>query len=986
MSEDRWHRIEELFHQCATLPLDKRNRFLADACGDDTDLQRELESLLAQDDSHNNPIGRAVEEAVKQVSPEPTGSVTAIELTAGLEFGHYRIVEHLGTGGMGSVYKAADMTLVREVALKLLRPELLEDDDALARFEREARMLASLNHPHIASIYGFEEHNSHRFIAMEYVPGSTLGDRLRRGRLSIRDAMLTGKQIAEALEAAHAKSIIHRDLKPANIKLTEDGNVKVLDFGLARAIERPVPSVGEGTTTATELTGSMVVIGTAAYMSPEQASGRVLDRRTDIWSFGCVLYEALTARHAFIGSSITEILAAILEREPDWTALPGGIPAGLELLLRRCLRKDANSRLRDIGDARIELDELLTTPAQPDAVRGKPAAMTRRTAISALSGAVAGAAATGVFAISRYHGTVPRRLTQFAVMAPENRAFVPSFNRRVAISPDSMHIAFNAVGSVPGADVVHLRPLADLEPHRVKEIASGGAPFFSPDGRWLGIFGGGGTGALAGKPILQKLALSGGAPVNICSYDAPAGASWADGDTIYFVSEMPGGLLGVPAAGGQPKEAAKIDFTKGERQHKFPCALPRGKAVLFTSTTADTATFDDARIEAISPETGERKTVLEGGTHPRYSSGYLLYGRDGKILAVRFDAERLEVHGQPLTALEGVQMSRNTGAVNFDVSSSGDLAYISGICDGGARTLVWVDRNGHTEPVSLAPKSYLHPRLSPDDRRLAIEVEGPSHDLYIYDFDRGVFANITTDGVSHWPVWSPDGKQLAYRSGEMVHWRIWRVPADRSAAPQQVPATGVTQNAESWSPDGLTIAYTGAGPGVPPSIMVVHLHGSNQAVTVDRQKAPEGSPKFSPDGRWLAYCSNESGKPQVYVQSFPGPGPKIQVSNDGGTDPVWKRQGGELYYRNGDSMMAVVVATAAKFEAGRPQELWKGRFSHGMSSSCGPPGTTSSNYDVTADGKRFLMIKDDDQDRAASKQIVVVLGWAGELERMAARV
>jgi Tol biopolymer transport system component len=388
---------------------------------------------------------------------------------------------------------------------------------------------------------------------------------------------------------------------------------------------------------------------------------------------------------------------------------------------------------------------------------------------------------------------------------------------------------------------------------------------------------------------------------------------------------------------------------------------------------------------AFSPRTGQKKILLEGGTYPRYSSGHLIYSHDSKILAVRFDPDRLRLEGQPFTVLEGLQMSRNTGVANFDVSANGDLVYIPGNCEGGARTLVWVDRNGNAEPLPLAPKSYLHPRLSPDERRLAIEVEGANHDLYVYDFDRGVLANVTTDGVSHWPVWSPDGTQLSYRSGPFGRAVMWQVPADRSRAPRQVPATGVVQSAESWSPDGRTIVYTATNPGSPPSIMAAHLDASREAAIVDQQKGPEGSPKFSPDGRWLAYCSMESGKPQAYVQAFPGPGPKIQISTDGGTDPVWKRTGGELYYRNGDSMMVVNVSTAPSFTAGRPRELWRGHYSHGMSTSCDPPGATSSNYDVTADGKRFLMVKDDDQDRTASKRVVVVLGWARELSRMAVK-
>jgi dipeptidyl aminopeptidase/acylaminoacyl peptidase len=368
--------------------------------------------------------------------------------------------------------------------------------------------------------------------------------------------------------------------------------------------------------------------------------------------------------------------------------------------------------------------------------------------------------------------------------------------------------------------------------------------------------------------MIQKIALSGGAPVNICPHDAFCGGTWADDDTIYFVDENQGGLLSVPAAGGQPKEVAKIDFAHGERQHKYPCALPRAKALLLTVTTANMATFDDARTVAVVLRTGQRKVLMEGGTQPRYWSGYLLYAHDGKILAVRFHPDRLEVRGQPFTVLEGVQMSRNTGVANFDVSSNGDLAYIPGGCDGGARTLVWVDRNGKADnTVPLAAKSFLHPRLSPDDRRLAIEVEGPSHNLYVYDFDRGVLADITTDGVSHWPVWSPDGTKLGYRSGPMGHFRLWQVPADRSRAPQQVQAEGVMQSAESWSPDGRTILYTATAPGVPPSIMAARLDGNQKAELVDREKAAEGSPKFSPGGRWLAYCSNESGKPQVYVMN-----------------------------------------------------------------------------------------------------------------------
>lgn len=952
MNQERRRKIEEIYDAAMQRRPEDRSDFLNRYCDGDEELKREVQAF-----------------SDRQSPGSP-------QLSAGCMLGQYRVGRHLGAGGMGTVYEATDTKLGRQVALKLLRPDMLEDDVARARFEREARTLASLNHPHIATIYGFEEHGGVRFLALEYVAGPTLDDRLRHGRFSVREAMLIASQIAKALEEAHAKAIIHRDLKPANIKVGESGQVKVLDFGLAKPITRSqeITSADNTVTLSERLTHAMTIVGTAAYMSPEQAVGKDLDSRTDIWSFGCVLYEMLTGKRPFAGKTVTETLAAVIEREPNWSILPVDAPVGLQLLVKRCLRKDPASRLRDVGDARIELGELLTAPPVEPARK----TMTRRMALVALSGAAVGAAGAGLFAISRFRGAVARSLTQFAMAAPENGVFVPSFNKRVAISPDGANIAFNCGLGGANSEAFFLRSLAELEAHRIKDVTSGGSPFFSPDGKWIGFF------QNTAEMTLRKVALSGGAPVTICPVDA-FGGTWADGDTIFWMSHNPGGLSSIPARGGTPKEIIPVAFDKGDRMYKYPSALPGGKAVLATVSTADTATFDEAKIVAFRPETGERKVLLEGGSQPRYSSGYLLCAHDGKILAVRFDPDRLEVQGQPFTALEGLQMSRNTGVGNFDVSVNGDLVYIPGICDGGFRTLVWVDRSGKAEAVPLAAKSFLHPRLSPDGTRLALEVEGPSHDLYVYDFERGVLANITNDGVSHWPVWSPDGTQIGYRSGPMGHFRLWQIPADRSRAPQQLKAEGVAQSAESWSPDGRSIVYTATAPGVPPSIMAARLDGDQQAQQVDKEKAPEGSPKFSPDGHWLAYCSNESGKPQVYVQAFPGPGAKIQVSIDGGTDPVWKRKGGELYYRNGDSMMAVPVSTAPDFKAGHPQELWKGHYSHGMSSSCGQPGATSSNYDVAADGNRFLMIKDDDQDRATSRQLVVVLGWASELRRMSSK-
>jgi serine/threonine protein kinase len=906
-------------------------------------------------------------------------------LAAGTKLGAFEIVTSIGAGGMGEVYRGRDTKLNRDVALKILPDAFATDPDRMARFTREAQTLAALNHPNIAHIHGLEESGHVRALVMELVEGEDLAQRIARGAIPVDDALAIARQIAEALEAAHEQGVIHRDLKPANIKIRPDGTAKVLDFGLAKLSNAPATpgavalSQSPTVTSPAKMTGAGAILGTAAYMSPEQARGKLVDKRTDIWAFGCVLYEMLSGRLTFPGATVSDTIAAILEREPAWDALPRTLPPAVRRLLRRCLEKEARQRLRDIGDVRLELDETASARGQDGLALHQPVGITRRTAIASLASAAIGAAATGIVAINRYRGLVPNRLARFSISVPAGEVLAATWSNRLAIAPDGSRIAF--ISSQPPANGpahLYLHALRDLDSKLVKDVISAHS-FFSPDGRWLGYFS-------PNPPSMRKMALGGGAPVTIFPRQAAtgnSGATWADHDVIYFVSEIPGGLVSVPAGGGQPKEILKVDPGQNERTLKFPWALPGGSAVLYTVATADSESFDDAQVVVFSTRTGQKKVLVEGGTHPRYSpSGHLVYARNGNLLAVRFDPDRLEVTGQPVTVVEGVLMSRNTGVANFDVSSSGDLAYVPGTCEGGARTLFWVDRSGQVEKLPLPPRSYLHPRISPDARKLAIEIEGANHDCYLYDFGSGVLSNITADGVSHWPLWSPDGRMICYRSGTMGRFRLWQVAADRSHPPEPVLATGFSQNAESYSPVAQVIAYTATGPDAPSKVFIVALQGNRSPQALDNSKYAEGSPKFSPDGRWLAYCSTESGKPQVYVQAVPGPGPKTQVSNDGGTDPVWKRSGDELFYRNGDSMMAVPVSTTSGFSAGHPQELWKGRYSHGMSSSCGPSGFSSSNYDVTGDGRRFLMIKDDDQDTARSTQIVVALGWADELNRL----
>jgi len=903
-------------------------------------------------------------------------------LSSGARLGPYEIQALLGAGGMGEVYRARDTRLHRDVAIKILPEIFTADQERLTRFEREARKLAALNHPHIAAIYGLEDASSVRALVLELIEGESLAERLHRGPVEIAEAIKIAAQIADALEAAHEKSIVHRDLKPANIKITPDGTVKVLDFGLAKSTPSDVKAsdFNELPTLTSEPTSAGMILGTAPYMSPEQARGKAVDTRTDIWAFGCVLFEMLSGRRAFSGETTSDVVVAILQREPPWDRLPAATPTAIRRLLRRCLEKDLKRRLHDIGDARLELEDAKSKSVPEEPALQTPKLMTRRAAITALAGAAAGATAGGLLG-SRWRSVAPRALTRFRIALPEGAVAEASWNRRVAISCDSTHIAYSASAQSQGTNSannsLYLRSLSELEPKLVP--AAGGTPFFSPEGHWLGFFGPG----TPGTTQLRKIGLGGGAPVTLCTIGPFAGATWADDGTIYFVGAMPGGVMRIPASGGQPQEVTKVDFAKGERMHKYPCALPGGKAVLFTLSTADAESFDDARIVVLNTLSGQSETLVEGGTYPIYSpSGHLVYARAGNLMAVPFDAKGLKVTGQPFTVLDGVLMSVNSGVANYDISAAGDLIYVPGAADKGARTLVWVDRNGKAEPLPLPPHSYLHPRISPDMRQLAVEIEGPNHDFYTYDFARGVLSKMTTDGVSHWPVWSPDGTQIAYRSGKMMGWRMWRVPADRSRSAEQLPGTGISQNAESWSPDGETIAYTAVTQEQGSHIMVSSLAGSQESRLFVDVKAAAGSPKFSPDGRWLAYCSSETKQPQVFVQAFPGPGAKIQVSNDGGTDPVWKRTGGEIYFRNGDKMMAVAVSTTPTFAAGHPRILWEGHYSHGMSASCGPPGATSSNYDVTADGERFLMIKDEAPDTAVSKEIIVVLNWADEVKRL----
>jgi Tol biopolymer transport system component len=667
------------------------------------------------------------------------------------------------------------------------------------------------------------------------------------------------------------------------------------------------------------------------------------------------------------------------------------VPENLKRLLRRCLTKDQHSRLRDIGDARLELEETLSGQA---GAAEKAAVRTRVYWPAVAAACLLAAGAVGVWAWLQVRRAPAPEIVRFTHQLPPGHRMVPSWNPNIMFSPDGKSVAFSY--PVDGVATTFQRRIDQLEQKPMEGVGHSSTPVFSPDGRWVVLLDGMNT-------ALEKFAIGGGAPVPLTGVDMFGRGDWGRDGYIYFTDQYPGGVLRIPENGGAKQPVTTLNPQKAEFTHRHTQVLPGGKAIIFTVVSAGMKSYNDARVELQVLGTTERKILVQGGFGARYSpSGYIVYAKAGNLYAVPFDLSSLETKGLPIKVIEGVQMSTNTGSAYFDVSGTGALAYVPGIAEGGARTLVWVDRQGNAEamPPRLTPASYLFPRISPDGKTLAFEIEGATHNLYSYDFARDVPTMLTTDGLSHAPVWTPDGKNICFRSWKAGTMTMWEMPADRSRPEQRLTTIGSRQSAVSVSPDGGYLAYNqmaemgaaGAKPdmamggemeamGTGSDIWVLPLQGDDRKPRRFKgSKFDEASPKFSRDGKWVAYCSNETGKTEVYVEPWPGPGWKIQLSSEGGADPLFSRTTDEVFYRDGDKMMVVPYKTAGKFDAGKVSLLWVGHYSHGMSSSCGPPGVSSANYDVTADGQRFVMVKDNDQD-AGSTSIVVVLNWAEELKR-----
>ncbi len=884
-------------------------------------------------------------------------------LSVGDKLAHYEILGPLGAGGMGEVYKARDTQLQREVAIKVLPQAFAKDPERFARFDREAKILAALNHPNLAMIHGLAESHGGRALVMELVPGETLGDRIKRGAMPLAEALAVARQIAEALEAAHEKGVIHRDLKPGNVMITPSGLVKVLDFGLAVMAAPPQPYDPENSPTITlNMTQAGTVMGTAAYMSPEQARGEILDQRTDIWAFGVILYEMLTGSRLFKGSDVGQIVAEVLTQEVNFSRVP---PQAVRLL-QRCLERDRRKRLRDIGEFPFFLE---------DAPR---IAFKKSTALPwVLAGAIAAVFAAGLWAFGRTVSKPDRPLVRLNVdFGPEA---VGGPNLGAVMSPDGTRLVF-AARSSSGTQQLATRTLDQAQATLLKGTENASSPFFSPDGEWIGFFAGG---------QMKKVSVHGGASITICDIGLPLGASWGEDQNVVFVPYIVNPLMRVSSAGGKVEAITKV-AEKGDATHRWPQVLPGGRAVLFTTHKIVTG-FDDAQIEAVTLSTGQRKTVLRGGYFGRYvgvsgQPGFLVYAREGGIFGVGFDPNSLELHGTPIPLIDDVAANADSGNGQFDVSKNGTLLYKRG--KGPARTwpILWLDNSGKTEPLVAEPGAYYTPKFSPDGTRLALTVDrgDKGREIEVYDLTRHTMTRLTFSGeVNLFPVWTPDGRFIAFESSSTTGYGIGLVRSDGSGKTIRLLEHTGLMIPVSFSPDGTRLAYYETNPETNFDIWTVPFDGSDAEHPKVGKPEPflntpfaELNSAFSPDGGWLAYTSNESGRQEVYVRPFSGPGGKVRISSGGGNNAIWAANKRDLYFRSPDNRIMVTGYTVAggSFAAETPRK-W----------SDTPTGQTPFGRDVTlaSDGKRFAVFprREAAAEESGTLHVTFLFNFLDELRR-----
>jgi serine/threonine-protein kinase len=867
-----------------------------------------------------------------------------MSIGVGTRLGAYEILQPIGQGGMGQVFRARDTRLQREVAVKLVRPHLFDAEHG-ERFRREARALAALGHPNIATVHELGEADGVVFIVMEFVPGETLADRLVSAALSIAETRRIAAQVAAALEAVHDKGIVHRDLKPGNIRLTPDGVVKVLDFGVAKMALRDEASAELVTATAGTREGH--VIGTAAYMSPEQARAQDVDRRTDIWSFGCVLFEMLTGRQAFSGNTSADILAAVIERNIDWSAIPADTPPELTRLVRRCLQRDVKQRLRDLGDARLELEDTIEHVA---AARAVPAPRWHK-ALWALGFVAAGAAIGSLLVATmrspRQEDGVPAR---FVVTPPASAPLGGLDFPSVALAPDGTRVVY--VADRGGRTQLFARSMRDIEPVPLAGTTNATGPFFSPDSQWIAFFADG---------QLKKMAVAGGTPVTLCDAPVGLGGSWSRKDMIVFAAATGSGLFQVSASGGTPERVTMLDVSRGEFSHRWPEWLPDGDTVLFT--IGSSGNFSDAQIAAQSLSSGKRSVLMQGGTNPHFlSDGTLLFARNGRIEAVAMDARSLTVSGKPVTVIGDVRQSAD-GAAQMSVSPSGNVVFVPAGVDATQRRLVSVARDGTSTPFAAGAGPYTSPRVSPDGKKLIVAQDSPTPDLWVYDLSTGSMTQLTFDAVASSPMWARDAQQVVFSSTRIGVLNLFTTSLGDGGRAERLVASGNQQFSGSWGAGGLVFAEQRPSTG---RDLLLLPPGQRTPRALLASPADETSPRISPDGRWLAYVSNASGRFEVYVGPVNAVERSRTISTDGGTEPVWSSNGREIYYREGTRMMAVSI-DASGSAAGKPTLLFDGGFARGTSDT--------ASYDVTPDG-RFVMVQ---PPPTSGPVLHILVNWLHEL-------
>ena len=867
----------------------------------------------------------------------------------GTRLGPYEITAPLGEGGMGEVYQATDTALRREVAIKLLPEAFTQDAERLARFEREAQVLAQLNHPNIAAIYGLHESAGLRFLVLELVPGETLEQRIARGAAPVDEAVAIAGKIADGLEYAHERGIVHRDLKPANVKLTPDGDVKILDFGLAKAIGGEA-SAGGPTSTPTVLptltsagTFAGMILGTAAYMSPEQARGRPVDKRADIWAFGVVVHELLTGQRLFDGETVSDTIAAVLTRPIDVEVLPSAAVPALRRLLARCLERDARVRLRDIGEARIALG----TASVPEAPPVAPVVLASRRAVPLLA-ALPLVALAGIAAGWWMHrpSAVTEDGARWALAIPDGLTISTVEQVQVALSSDGR---FQAVIVLDANGLTHLllRSPDALEPRVLPETERAMSPFFSPDGAWIGFFRDTG---------LYKLPVAGGPAVRLAATAGQSrGGTWSRDGYLYFAGDAAGPLQRVPQQGGEVADVTKLDTTRGERTHRWPEALADGSAVIFTSDDqASTEYYDDARIEAVRPTTGERKVVLEGASMARTApGGHLVFARGGSLFAVRFDPRTLSVSGTPVPVAQQVATDVSTGATDFALAESGSALWVPGDAEVSWRQS-WVDRRGVETPVDIPPAPYNELALSPDGKRVALTGgQGGVSDLWVYDLERDSITRLTVGDYAARPVWSPDGTRIAFgtrlqgpKALTNTSQIVWK-RADGSQDQETLFERERMQVPCSFTPDGHSLVFDGIDKASNRDLWLLPVTGPREPHLVVGGPFAEGMGVLSPDGRYLAYVSNQGGQPTVFVRPFPVGEGRWQISTPLGTEPRWSASGRELFYRGDGVLYVVRIDTTDGFTAGRPERLFD-RVA--MSGSV-------NTYGIAPDGQRIFTFR-----------------------------